>query len=153
MNLDNPACNGLVGGVPDYVFRWSGDAEQLRIFFEGDANSTLLVVESAEKAIACADDVATGNGNPLVTIDNPAEGLYGVWIGRLDPAKPVTGILTITTAADATPAVLEPAETPAAGAAVPNPASAYCIEQGGTVGYPHRSRWEPGRLLHLLGWQ
>lgn len=108
MNLDNPACNGLVDDAPDFVFQWSGDAEQVRVFFEGDADSTLLVVDVEGKAVSCADDVEAGNGNPLVVLENPTQGLYGVWIGRLDPAKPVTGVLTVTTEADATPAVLTP---------------------------------------------
>jgi hypothetical protein len=108
-NLDNPQCNGLVSATPDYLFRWKGDAEQLRIFFEGNADATLLVFGTSGDQLACNDDATPGtNLNPLVVIDEPQEGAYGVWVGRLDSQQPVTGTLTITAAGEAAPAALAP---------------------------------------------
>jgi putative hemolysin len=133
MNLEDPTCNGLVTGVPDYVFSWSGDPGQVRVFFEGDADATLLVYGGADKALACADDHATGNANPSVAFENAAQGLYGVWVGRLDPSKPVQGVLTITTDPDAAPVILEPAQPASGSTGMANPASVYCEQQGGTV--------------------
>ena len=109
-----------------------GDAVQLRVFFESDVDSTLMVA-GAEEVVACADDIEAGNGNPLVTLDNPAQGLYGVWVGRIDPTKPVRGVLTITAAADAAPAMLAPAQQPTARPGMANPASICCEQQGGQV--------------------
>ena len=61
------------------------------------------------KTVACNDDAEAGaNLNPLVTLTNPAEGAYAVYVGRLDPTKPVKGTLTITDVAEAKPAVLAP---------------------------------------------
>jgi hypothetical protein len=40
-------------------------------------------------------------------IPEPAAGRYLVWLGRVDPDAPVSGVLTLTEAADALPAVLE----------------------------------------------
>lgn len=116
---DNGAvCGGLVSGVaPEFVFRYSGDAEQLRVFFEGSSDSSLVVV--GEKTIACSDDSAEGeNGNPVIDVLNPG-GLYGVWVGRFDETKPITGVLTIVESAEATPVDLEPMQPSAAATATP----------------------------------
>ena len=83
--------------------------------------------------VACADETDAGNRNPLVVLDSPSDGLYGVWVGRLDPSKPISGVLTITTEADATPTIFKPVQQPAGGTGLANPASVYCEEQGGKV--------------------
>lgn len=109
LGLPNPVCNGLVSGVPDFVFNWSGDSDQFAVFFEGDSDATLLVLSENGEALACGDDAEDGvNINPFVTVTGATPGLYGVWVGRLDPSRPVAGTLTITTAEDAAPAVLAP---------------------------------------------
>ena len=134
LGVEDPACSGLVTIVPDFVFQWSGEANQVRVFYEGDGDATLLVASGTEgEAVACADETDAGNRNPLVVLDNPSDGLYGVWVGRLDPSKPISGVLTITTEADAAPTIFMPAPQPAGGAGLPNPASVYCEEQGGKV--------------------
>jgi hypothetical protein len=43
----------------------------------------------------------------LLAIPKPTAGRYLVWIGRVDPSKPVTGKLTLTEAAGAKPKVLK----------------------------------------------
>jgi hypothetical protein len=109
LDLPDPACNGLVSGVPDFVFNWTGDGEAFSVFFEGDGDSTLLVLSEDTELLACGDDAEFDvNINPLVTVADAKPGLYGVWVGRLDPTKPVLGTLTVTTAADAAPKVLGP---------------------------------------------
>jgi hypothetical protein len=110
LNLDNPQCNGLVSAAPDFVFRWAGEGEQLTLFFEGNADATLLVFGAAGDVLACNDDAEPGtNVNPLIGVLQPPEGVYGVWVGRLSASQPVTGVLTITSDADVAPAVLAPA--------------------------------------------
>jgi hypothetical protein len=44
LDLPNPLCNGLVSGVPDFVFDWTGEGQQFAVFFEGDSDATLLVL-------------------------------------------------------------------------------------------------------------
>jgi hypothetical protein len=111
LDLPDPACNGLVSGVPDFVFNWTGDGEAFSVFFEGDGDSTLLVLSEDTELLACGDDAEfDANINPLVTVADAKPGLYGVWVGRLDPTKPVLGTLTVTTAADAAPKVLGPVQ-------------------------------------------
>jgi hypothetical protein len=103
-------CAGLVGAQPDYTFDWAGQSKDLRIFFESELDSTLLVV-GPNGLVACSDDRTAGeNFNPLVDLPNPAEGSYAVYVGRLNPAQPVKGTLTITEAADAEPVSLPPAK-------------------------------------------
>ena len=102
-------CAGLVAAKPSFVFKIAGQPKQVSVHFEGDADASLLVVGNNLKTVECNDDAAAGaNLNPLVTLANPAEGAYAVYVGRLDPTKPVKGKLTITDVAEAVPAVLAP---------------------------------------------
>ena len=102
-------CAGLVNAKPSFVFKIAGQPEQVSVLFAGDADASLLVVGNNLQTVACNDDAEAGaNINPLVTLANPAEGAYAVYVGRLDPTKPVKGTLTITDTADAEPAVLAP---------------------------------------------
>jgi serine protease Do/protease YdgD len=100
-------CGGLVNVAPDYAFDWSGDAKALKLFAEASGDTTLLI-RAPDGSFLCADD-ADGNRNlnPLLTIAKPAGGRYLVWVGRVDPSKPVTGKLTLTEAADAQPKALK----------------------------------------------
>jgi hypothetical protein len=103
-------CAGLVSAQPDYMFDWAGESKDLRIFFESELDSTLLVV-GPNGLVACSDDRQAGaNINPLVDLPNPVAGSYAVYVGRLNPAQPVKGTLTITEAADAEPVILPPAQ-------------------------------------------
>lgn len=109
LGLPNPACNGLVSSVPDFVFDWTGDGDQFTVFFEGDSDATLLVLREDGELLACSDDAEDEiNINPLATLTGAKPGLYGVWVGRLDPSRPVIGTLTLTTDADAAPRPLAP---------------------------------------------
>jgi hypothetical protein len=103
-------CNGFVNPAPDYAFDWSGEAEQLRIFFEGDGDATLLV-HTPDGLFFCNDDaLGLATLNPLVEIPDPAEGRYSVFVGRVNPAEPVTGDLTVTESSELMPEVLGRAE-------------------------------------------
>jgi hypothetical protein len=100
-------CGGLVNVTPDYAFDWSGDAKSLNLLVEADGDTTLLV-RAPDGSYLCADDAeGSRNLNPLLAISVPAAGRYLVWIGRVDPSKPVTGTLTLTEAADAKPKALK----------------------------------------------
>ncbi|HMN26801.1 MAG TPA: hypothetical protein PKE45_01510 [Caldilineaceae bacterium] len=100
-------CNGLLNSTPDYVFDWSGRAEQLRVFFEGERDTTLLV-RTPDGSFLCNDDApGLATLNPLVDVPNAAPGQYSVFVGRVNPAEPVSGELTVTESSELTPAVLE----------------------------------------------
>ncbi len=98
-------CGGLVVAKPSFVFKVVGQLPQVNVYFDGDADASLLVVGNDLKTVECNDDAEPGaNINPLVTLTNPADGAYAVYVGRLDPSKPVKGTLTISAAVSAEPA-------------------------------------------------
>lgn len=107
LSTGDTLCGGLVTIAPDYAFDWSGEAKALGVMFEGDGDATLLV-RNPDGSFTCADDAnGFSNVNPLVAIGKPAAGVYLVWVGRVDPSKPVTGKLTIASTGDLKPAVLK----------------------------------------------
>ena len=72
-------CAGLVAAKPSFVFKVVGQLPQLNVYFDGDADSTLLVVGNDLKTVECNDDAEPGkNINPQVRLTNPAEGAYAV---------------------------------------------------------------------------
>jgi hypothetical protein len=100
-------CGGLITVAPSYAFEWSGQAKALGVMFEGDGDSTVIVRTSDGKFV-CADDAdGLANLNPLVILRGPTAGRYLVWVGRVDPAKPLTGKLTVASSADLKPAILK----------------------------------------------
>jgi hypothetical protein len=106
--LTNDAlCSGLVSLTPSYAFDWSGETETLSLFVEAGGDTTLLV-RTPDGSLLCSDDASADTLNPLVAIAQPAEGRYLVWVGRITPDEPVSGVLTITETADAQPAASQP---------------------------------------------
>jgi len=106
MQTGDMLCGGLVSVKPDYAFDWSGDAKALNVLVEANADTTLLV-RTPDGRFLCADDADSSNLNPLLAIAKPVAGRYLVWVGRVDPGKPVTGKLTLTEAAGAKPKALK----------------------------------------------
>lgn len=107
MQTGDMLCGGLVSIKPDYAFDWSGDAKALNVLVEANGDTTLLV-RTPDGTFLCADDAdGSNNLNPLLAIAKPAAGRYLVWVGRVDPSKPVTGKLTLTEAAGVKPKALK----------------------------------------------
>lgn len=88
-------CAGLGASTPSYSFAWSGKTGNLRIAFEGDGDATLMVVGQTSQLVLCNDDAAANNFNPAIDIPDPAEDTYLVYVGRIDPNKPVKGTLIV----------------------------------------------------------
>jgi hypothetical protein len=100
-------CGGLITVSPSYAFEWSGQAKALGVMFEGDGDAT-VIVRTPDGKFVCADDAAgSANLNPVVILAGPTAGRYLVWVGRVDPAKLVTGKLTVASTADLKPAILK----------------------------------------------
>jgi len=110
-DIEDQQCTGFISEVPDYVFDWSGTADEMAIFFEGDADSSLVVVQPGGEVICNDDSITNENVNPLLIVSNPAEGLYAVFVGHLNPDVPISGKLTITDVASVQPALLNPTAT------------------------------------------
>jgi hypothetical protein len=107
LSTSDALCGGLVSLAPNLAFDWSGETKALGVMFEGDGDATLLV-RTPDGSFACADDAnGFSNINPLVVIAKPVAGKYLVWVGRVDPSKPVNGKLTVASTGDLKPAVLK----------------------------------------------
>lgn len=115
LDLDIENCSGFFNSKPDFAFDWTGTTEELNLYFASDVDASLAIITPSDE-ILCVDDTETGaNLNPLVTIGNPAEGRYGVFVGRIQLDAPITGQLTIDTNVDAAPPVLAPGQAPSEG--------------------------------------
>lgn len=109
IDLGNDLCTGFVSSIPSFTFTWTGDSQDLRLFFEGNADSTLIVL-GPDGSVSCNDDFAgADNLNPLVDI-NAVEGRYAVYVGSFAPGAPVDGTLTITESTSSEPASLTSAD-------------------------------------------
>lgn len=110
-NSPSATCTGLVGQEAGALVNLTSKASSLAIFFEGNADSSLVVI-APDGDLYCVDDSADGsNRNPMLTLENPTQGVYAVLVGRFDPANPVTGTLTVDISGKLEPAVLEPEGT------------------------------------------
>ncbi len=105
IELGNPLCTGFIATDPTFSFDWSGEADALRIFFETDGDSTLMVKTPLD-TFACNDDAdGADNLNPLLDLA-PVDGTYAVWVGSFSPTEMVTGTLTIAGSTDIQPNAL-----------------------------------------------
>lgn len=101
-------CAGYIDEEPDVSFELEAEGNHLRIYFEGDADST-LVVQLPDGSILCNDDAVVGdNLNPLVDITDPPSGEYHVFVGRVQLDAPVSGELIVIESTDVDPADLDP---------------------------------------------
>jgi hypothetical protein len=106
---DEAVCGGMIADIPDFVIDVPEDVAALRIVFEAEQDTSLVVVHS-EAGSFCADDsVDTANANPVLDITEPEPGYYGIYVGRFGEEEPITGTLTVTTDPTLEPAILAPA--------------------------------------------
>ena len=89
----DPPCPGLVNtGVPDYVFEVAADLDAVTVTFEGNTMGTLLIVGPQGAQIFCNDNITL---QPSVVIEQPAQGRYGVLVGRGNLTGANTGKLIV----------------------------------------------------------
>lgn len=109
IELGNDLCTGFIAAAPTYRFDWAGNTRDLVLFFEGDADTT-LVVRDPNGAFQCNDDAdGAQNLNPYLDLE-PIAGQYNVWVGSFAPTAAVTGTLTLATTTDLQPASLKSSE-------------------------------------------
>lgn len=90
-------CAGVIPSTPDVVVNWTGQTDQLSFFVYSDVDPTLLVVTPSGE-ILCNDDFSLDTLNPVVSIANPADGPYAVYVGAFDASTLAYGWLGITQA-------------------------------------------------------
>lgn len=90
----NPPCPGLVNtGVPDYVFDVAAELDAVTVTFDGTTMGTLMIIGPQGAQILCNDNITM---KPSVVIAPPAQGRYGVLVGRGNMSGANTGTLTVT---------------------------------------------------------
>ena len=108
LRADDVFCAGFIGEESDFSFDLEAEGDRLRVYFEAQADST-LVVQLPDGTYLCNDDAVTGdNLNPLVEIPAPSSGRYNVFVGRLQLDEPITGELFVVESSTQMPADLDP---------------------------------------------
>jgi hypothetical protein len=87
-------CMGFVNPIASYHFAWQGDGEDLRLFFESNSESSLIVV-TPDKRLLCAMG-SSDSPSPIVDIAGAEAGDYRVYVASMQPDGLVAGKLTIT---------------------------------------------------------
>lgn len=106
---EDAVCGGMIGEQPDFVIDVQEGVPALRIMFEAEQDSS-LVVEHADGDTFCADDdIGLLNANPVLDLEEPAPGVYRIFVGRFFEDEPITGTLTVSTDPTLEPAILAPA--------------------------------------------
>ena len=92
----NPPCPGYVNTIPSYVFDVTADLGKLTIALDGSGEATLATLTPTGE-ILCGDAAASGL-KPAQAITAPAQGRYGVWVGRIALAEDLAGELEVQAA-------------------------------------------------------
>lgn len=86
-------CVGFIADLHDFRLDWSGGSGRIRLFFNSDGDTTLLVIGPNGERF-CNDD--TTGLNPMVEIGNPPQGSYRIWVGSFAQGEYLSGMLSIT---------------------------------------------------------
>lgn len=89
-----PACLGFATAAADVQLNWQGSGTNLRFFFIGSGDTT-LVINGPNGQWYCDDD-SLGNLNPMLDFGNAPSGIYDIWVGTFGPNNTINGTLTIT---------------------------------------------------------
>lgn len=87
-------CVGYATENPDMILQWSGNSNMLRVFFEGDGD-TALVINDPNGNWRCNDD-SYGTTDPTVDFNNAPTGQYDIWVASYSSGNNTRGTLSIT---------------------------------------------------------
>ena len=90
-------CRGYATAAPDFdVTYTAGDLSLLRFYFVADgADDTTLIINAPDGSWHCNDD-APGTIDPQFDFQDPASGLYDVWVGSYQSGTEISGTLYVT---------------------------------------------------------
>lgn len=77
--------NGFVTSRPDFSLNWYGVSNQLTIAIESNADAILLVNAPDGRTWYYDDDYR--GLDPAITLQNPQQGRYDIWIGSYDGTR------------------------------------------------------------------
>lgn len=102
INIDYLAnnCVGFVSDAPDYRLEWKGLADKLSFSFLPDQtnNDATILVSLPDGSWQCNDDISDDNVNPGITLANPKDGTYNIWVGSYNESEFLDGNLIISEA-------------------------------------------------------
>ncbi|MFN8530021.1 MAG: hypothetical protein U0670_15580 [Anaerolineae bacterium] len=100
------ACAGFTTPEPAFALDWTGQSGFLSLFFvsvNSGANAS-MVVHAPDGTWTCSRDAVPDMLDPMVTFNNPPQGLYTVWLANeLVRAQPVFGALFLSELPDQSP--------------------------------------------------
>jgi hypothetical protein len=90
-------CRGFATAAPDYDITFTaGSLSLLRFYFVADtADDTTIIINAPDGSWHCNDD-ATGTIDPQYDFEDPASGLYDIWIGSYESGASVSGTFYVT---------------------------------------------------------
>lgn len=86
---------GYVPSRPDFSLMWTGSSAQLSILATTTVDAVMLV-SAPDGQTWYYDDDSAGNLDPSITLFNPAQGRYDIWIGSIDGSRGNPGQLIVT---------------------------------------------------------
>jgi S1-C subfamily serine protease len=91
-------CSGFTAEAPDLALHWSGGGTMLRFVFEAheSGDDPTLTIRTPDGRYHCNDDANESTLNPMLTIDDPAQGDYVIWVGSYGEGNYHHGSLYIT---------------------------------------------------------
>ena len=95
MNYGND-CAGYATNAPDFRINWSGDTDNLYVYFlaEEEGQDTTLIINDPAGNWICNDDF-TGL-EPRIELEKPLSGQYDIWVGSYSSVDFVPGTLYVT---------------------------------------------------------
>lgn len=90
-------CIGYARQAPYLRLQWSGETDQLRVFFTADdGEDSSLLIKHPNDSWVCNDDWTVFSLDPVVVLKNPEPGEYNIWVGSYEPRQTITGTLGIS---------------------------------------------------------
>ncbi|TVR79075.1 MAG: hypothetical protein EA412_07095 [Chitinophagaceae bacterium] len=97
LNLCND-CVGFASASPDVRLVWTGESNDLVIFFEADnaLDDATMIINTPDGRWIGNDDTNSNTLNPMLNLRNYGQGTYDIWVGSLNENDNIIGKLTIT---------------------------------------------------------
>jgi serine protease Do len=91
-------CAGYVSDAPDYRLEWKGLTEKLSFSFLPDQtnNDATILIGLPDGSWQCNDDISDDNVNPGLTLNNPKNGIYNIWVGSYNESEYLEGNLLVS---------------------------------------------------------
>ncbi len=86
-------CAGFAAQTPDLIINYTNAGSFLRLYFQGQGDTALVINDGAGRWHCNDDFVGT---DPQVDIRNPPSGQYEIWVASFTAGERIRGALTVT---------------------------------------------------------